>query len=812
MTNVAPENEESPLMQGLRFLRARALSAHASGDGFAVNHVCRVAFRALARSAHDPAALLQIRLEDVRWVFGLWLYWLLDYELVIEAVGRISVHGLLEKLPRSGQSVHDFTLIGKMFTFLGEPWSSFPGASDFDFPAEWFVDRASQPEDVALLSLAIEFAWFSSPSSGGPWLALVDGWLTMCPRESRLTDSLQTLRLRLKVQTDLCRGSQQDAQIAPDNTGRHEPFGNLEQCWRAFLQCEWTELDDLVKQLSTKTRVDASDYLPLFNLLHTSRPFRPETDDQSVSLSRRFYGMSRQPAQVFHSFRSHRNSENALRLQLQSNPDHGAIDRWKGVVLTMLEQLAALRSWDFRWWLDAVAQEGVYHLELSRFGDVQHAKRGVTCYVLALQNPNKGSNPLYDDAILLLDRLLPEERSEFVRWLSDRRPVEWRAAHRVIVELADSIPDELLAQVANWTLQISLSKKTLLGWSLTYLKFWTSVLPFSDNMREIVGMLIPAVLRDAENPACWLEAPEMLMLCIGSLPLSSARSILERMKGVDVRPVSAQSFERWHIILNGCLHRGDIFDSYRGWLLEQPECNPLSRYMIEHVNRSRNWNLTSQELQVNPDDNPELRDWMRMQIRAFCDEILPEQGGNAFVQMMLPPEHILWVTWPDDESELVDSLVRAVDASDVFVSTKRGPLQVLAFLALRLPETTAHRICDEAVRWLYAGVPGREITSGGPHSVGQFQGITRGSVFPAVLFLIDRAMLRAPVRVNERVASWLLQHGVRQPAEDAHRILLMMARLGLGPDGDHLSFVGLSEAVVNKGLADDPSACIRTYR
>ena len=568
----------------------------------------------------------------------------------------------------------------------------------------------------------------------------------------------------LVLQTELCQGAQQQVGSGIDGSASHKPLVLFEQCWRAFLECEWEHLDALIKELSSKTRVDASEYLPLFSLLHASRPFRPQTDDQTVSLSRRFYGMSRQPAQVFHSFRSHRNAVNALLLKLQSDPHPGAIDRWQCLVLSMLEQLSALRSWDFGRWLQAVAQQGDYHLELARFGNPDHAKRGVMCSVLSLRHPQKGKDSWYDDAILLLDHLTAEERSELVRWLLARRPVEWRGAHRVLEELADSIPEDQVVEVARWTVQLSLSKKALSGWSLTYLNFWSSILPYSERTRQIVEVLLPAILRDAAIPVCWVETTESLILSIREASLPDAKKVIERMIGLNVQANSPESIERWHVIFNACLRRSQLFDTYKRWLIEQPEFNPINSYMIARVERTQNWNLSPEDLQMAPENNKEMRDWIRQQMLTYCDKILPEQGRQSMVQMSLPPKLILWVTWPDDESELVESSVKAVDMPEALVSTKTGPLQALAFLTLRLPEVTANRICDQAVRWLYAGVPGREITIGGPHSIAQFRGADYGSVFPAVLFLADLALYRAPSRVGDPVANWLLQHGLRQPA------------------------------------------------
>jgi len=459
MTDILPDEISSSLKDGLRFLRSSALSAHAAGDGFVVNHICRVAIRAIFRALGDSTGPVPIDLDDVRWVFCLWLHWLLDYELVIEASGRHSLHGLLERMPKSRYSQHDFVVLSNLFSFLADPLSPFPASSFLELPDDWFEHRSEEPEDIALLSLSTEFAWYSNNNSAGvPWHNLVDNWLTKCPQGAPLATALKTLRRRLALQTELCQGVRQQVSSGIDGSASSNPFALFEQCWQAFLECEWENLDALIKELSSKTRVDASEYLPLFNLLHASRPFRPETDDQTVSLSRRFYGMSRQPAQVFHGFRAHNNTVNALHLKLQSDPHPGAIDLWKCLVLSMLEQLSALRSWDFGRWLQAIAQQGDYHLELARFGNADHAKRGVMCCVLSLRDPQKGKDSSYDDAILLLDHLTEEVRSELIRWLLARRPVEWRGAHRVLRELADSIPEDQAVDVARWTVQLSLSQ------------------------------------------------------------------------------------------------------------------------------------------------------------------------------------------------------------------------------------------------------------------------------------------------------------------------------------------------------------------
>ena len=198
MTDILPDEGSSSLRDGLRFLRSSALSAHAAGDGFVVNHICRVALRAISRAIADSSGPLLIDLEDVRWVFCLWLHWLLDYELVIEAVGRLTLHGLLDRLPKSQHSQHDFIVISNLFSFLSDPSSPFPVRSALELPEDWFEHRSKEPEDIALLSLSAEFAWFSNNNSPGvPWRNVVDNWLTKCPQGAPLATALETLRRRL---------------------------------------------------------------------------------------------------------------------------------------------------------------------------------------------------------------------------------------------------------------------------------------------------------------------------------------------------------------------------------------------------------------------------------------------------------------------------------------------------------------------------------------------------------------------------------------------------------------------------------------
>jgi hypothetical protein len=168
------------------------------------------------------------------------------------------------------QSESDFILLNILFNFLGEPSSPFPAEKALDLPEDWFKQRSKEPEDIALLSISAEFAWFSNQSLEGSWRDLVDNWLAKCPQLSPLSNALETLRRRLVFQTELCQGVQRQVDSTLDAADSRQTSPLFAQCWRAFLECEWEQLDELIKELSSITRRRGEE-MPI-----TQPPAKPE--------------------------------------------------------------------------------------------------------------------------------------------------------------------------------------------------------------------------------------------------------------------------------------------------------------------------------------------------------------------------------------------------------------------------------------------------------------------------------------------------------------------------------------------------------
>ena len=504
----------------------------------------------------------------------------------------------------------------------------------------------TQQRTSAPLSLAVEFAWYSNPA-GEAWRQLVARWQEKCPPSSRLAGTLQALGQRLETQATLGIGGQQgQLKVGATSTAEGEA-ASFELCWRAFLDCEWDLLDSLIKKLGVSTHVNTNEYFPLFSFIHYSRFFREESDPQLLSLSRRGYGASRMPSQVFNDFRSHSFTSNSLKLYQQAHPEQGAYERWKCSVLAMLGQLSALRSWDLGRWYGAVSQQSDAHLEAARFGDPTHAMYGISSAVLALRSIEEGKDPRADVAIRLLDRLPPDSLTDLVRWLLARRPVEWWSAFRVLSDLSDAIPEPMLPEVARWSNDLSLSRKRLMGGSISYLDFWERILPFVPQAPQLVEVLRPAILQECSRPVSWNCSAGTLTHCLTTATMERAREIAGCLMGHQLVQNSPEEFDRWRILFNACANRKELLPLYREWLLGQPECTPVFRHLVQRLDEGTPPSQAK--------DDPGVRDWLRAQLLAFCEQSFPRGNEHRIIQPAFVPEDLTYVTWPSDEGQLIDN-------------------------------------------------------------------------------------------------------------------------------------------------------------
>ena len=210
-------------------------------------------------------------------------------------------------------------------------------------------------------------------------------------------------------------------------------------------------------------------------------------------------------------------------------------------------------------------------------------------------------------------------------------------------------------------------------------------------------------------------------------------------------------------------------------------------------------------------EDPGVRDWLRAQLLAYCEQSFPRENIHKIIQPVFVPEDVAYVIWPSDEGQLIDSLIRVLEAPEVWYENKVFPLGALAHLTGKLPDPSAKRICDSALRWIQTSLPGCTPPQSGPFSIGHFSSTDAVTIWEPVLVLLDAVLRRFPVDSSGPIADWLITQGLRQPPAFADMIFLLTARLALTTSDDHRGLVGLSEAVVQHADAANLPRCIHAF-
>ncbi len=688
MSDTTPTDLDNRKRQGFAFLREKAVAAHRRGDAFEVKHVCEVAIDTVRTLLADPNRRSVVpSLSDLRWVFSFWLYWLADIDLIYGPQG-LYVRSIIQGLPSTDESPHDGCLLSVLFSFVESPLIVANLEPVFNLPREWITARARDPEDTTAISLLVELTWFHGPANDA-WARVLKFFLDHSPQDSPLAAALTSLGHRLIAQapflahkefpgsTDLALGPAADA-------------GVMRECWHAFFDCEWKQLDDLIRNLVASTRVDSANYFPLFSVIHFSRFLRRQPGSQFLSLSRRLHAVTRQPIQVFNEWRSSRFARHIIRLRKEVG-SAGADDRIACFVLAMFGELAALRAWDLGGWVDAIRQQSAAHLEVARFGDPGQAAYGLTQSVMAIQSGLLEKDKEARELMWRLDRLPEAGRGEIVEWLLASRPAEWPAANRMLAGMSDSIPERLLPAVARWSVQLETSGKELLASSISELDYWATILPHVDDAPNLVEGLRPALVLACNSPPYWICIGDTIRESLAKATLGTAQELANTMITRAVDRNSSEADARWGIVCSAIANRDDLFEKVRPWLSAESAVSPVRMHYL--LRRTQKVSL------YQPLDDPAFRSVLRTNILEYCRQF---HGNNNPLEpdRLLPPVNVWRVTWPEAEQDLVGTVVAAVNSPDVALMRKRALLDVLANLVERLPEEQVGRIADATLQWL----------------------------------------------------------------------------------------------------------------
>ncbi len=784
------------LQQAFEYLRREAIDAHLAGDGMRVLHLCTVGLDRIEHLPPSGGPLMNV--GDVRWAFFLGLYWMLDDWLTYD------INGALKHLTSDDVSKWDLKLIRFFLTTLQIPLN-FQSVDDLKSAStDWLHHRSLESEDVSALTMVVELAWYEDARSPA-WRELASEWLERCPRPSLLETELRRTVQRLDLQSRLrVDGRLPDGKVEPTDANRAQ--NRLIEAWRLVYEGKFAELDALVGDIVTLIPVESPSYPAFFRVLHFSRIPRNSRESQFVSLSRRNYVDSRQPAQVCQLLRDERFESNFADLARQGFPDGLRSKRFTCFRMAMLNQLHALRSWDIGGWLLGELQRAQALLELCDRGDTDYAKDGIIALRNALNVPEPGKYPHFDKAVRVLDTLAEEDRRSVVRDLLASPWIAWRSAQRVLDELSDAIPDADLSDVAAWYVRLDLDEYHG-KWTRTHLGMWGDVLSWVQNAAELIDLLKPALAVKARHPACWDMLHGTLASAITKGTTHTAQGILSSLLDT---PCDRHHFNqyRFSILLHVARCRTEFAEQCLAW---------MNGYAEERQDQFELFHLRYlPSVDDLPRDDPIFRDWIRERVVDSCRSRLAEIGNRQHFGSLVYHAMMQKVTWERPEPGLVKALFDLVDAEHVLYINKSDPICCLAALASGGPKSQAEDIVGVATRWLDHGITGRDMGERGPLASIGFIGMGENQAATPFAHLLDALAERHCNLIGHRLAKWIMVEGIRRPPRLASRTIRTALHLSIGmrrkDKALSMALLGIAEAAAQIAFCTEPTTTIVGFR
>jgi hypothetical protein len=791
-------NPPPAMLVGFNYLRDEAIDAHLAGDGTKVLHLCVVALEQVEEVGRlSPDA--KVDLKDVRWAFFLGLYWFLDDWLIY------TIDSALAQVRTDGLSSYDKSLIA----YLGHALSS----ATLEPPQvlateckEWIVARAEQVEDIAALTLAIELDWYHDPKVES-WKKIADGWLEQCPDDSLLRRELQRLKERLPIQGVFCTGGglpNRDDVLLLEMSSEQRL---LLEAWKLYYDARFVELDNLIQNSATlRIPVESPVYPALFCVMQISRIARESHESQFSSLSRLNLTESHQPSQVVATLRDKRFAAAYGKIARAGFPDNVANDRLTCFRMAMLNQIHALRAWDIGGWIGGEQQYAQIALELGARGNLPFAKAGVIASVRSFATSDLDKYPHLNCCVQLLDALPGEERREIVQELIRTPRILWASANRIIAELSDAIPTDILGEVAQWSVRLHLDEHHTRG-TATHMETWGTILWWAPNSPALIELLKPALVSKARTPMCWDSLYSTFVAAIIKGEKTSAAEILSALLETPCEDAHWNEKRFW--ILRGvAIDRPEMLGQCMPWLQHDVEARKdrWNRFLIEHLGANAE----------TPIDDADFRQWLEASLLQECDSKLAETTGNFSLGGRCHHTMMLRITWPEATGNIVKKLAEVVDAEYVPFMNKFEPIACLAVLVRLGPEPQAHAIAAMSLQWLHDGIKGKDLGLGGPLSIGQISGAGPENITRSMSFLLDELSQRCPEIVGPRLAEWIFIEGVRTSADVVDRTIRTALHLSIAlykqDPATSIALVGATETAAHLGMGPNSNGVIAGFR
>jgi hypothetical protein len=625
--------------KGLVYLKDKALEAHAAGDAFQVLHLCSIAIEYLEKK--NKSSLL---FEDYQWCISLNLYWetsglyffekekinkLVDAKSELSRAYIVFIEWLLKLL--DGQK-NDFPKLSKKFY-------------NFASADECIISLVIYSIELNFVSIPLEDAWFNLNSEIKQNIN----------KNTKLYIALDYLCSRLSSQAKLfwkpLKNSLDTTYLATS------PMYNG---YQYYFNCDWDSLNELMKTIGKETIFGTSKYIQYIQLDLFYNFYKNETEDRKVAHSKYKLAESLDTNISLYIKELREKTANAFISYTQKNRLESFL------TITYKLMIFSLRNWYISDYYYAMQMlRNFYFHEICANNHSDENIVNAILYALKCTGVNIKTNQQLQETLYKFDFLSDDKRTSVIQYILQCPNSELYSAHEIMLLISDAIPEDLLKEVAEWSVNLE-SEKNTTGWKITYLNFWKDILEniSDENFAEmIIVKLKPAIIQSAKNPLLWQELYDFYIQCIIKSDKKIASEIIDIIKNRAIDKSGDSTItNQWGIVFDSCKQSPELWAKYYSWIKEKAKGN--SRLELHLNKQTKNQSLEKEA-------EKRLKKTI---INGTCkkiDELLKMDKrdnvkfGSFYSSMMLN-----LVTWNKNDKKFIDKLIEAMQSSDIFVSSE----------------------------------------------------------------------------------------------------------------------------------------------
>lgn len=748
-------------IKAFSYLYDQAISAHYNGDGILVNHLCSITLNKISDLIKHGKLFLS--LSEFYWAPILALYWLIDEYMLFPIIE------IKDKIKTENDNEVSLLSILKNIIFLVEHNTNDPkDAIDNLFNCDLLLPINKSVEYVILLNLAIEIVWWHNPE-GEDWINLVDAWIEK--GGDNYKNDLTKLKNRLMMQTEIlfATASSTKGELIKKADIHIQKICHI---WESFMDCNYETLDIALKDLVGSMSYESPLALPIFHLHHLTRFHRFSPGSQIIGLTRRRLQIASRKSALFNEIRDNAFYRKIADLWTKEMPFNKATERFHCFRLSMLNQISALRSWELSSLIDGIKQQYEANRELFRFKNQEFIPHVASEMIrlAAISGSFQKEDSFLIEAVQKMDEVPEGYRFILIDTLLNMRRFSWPSIRNAFLFLSDSIPEELLPSVANWC--VNYVKNPIPPFPQTpaeLLSIWRDILGYTIRTEELCWILHPLALACAGSIRSWMDDENGILEYIVNAPLNLAIEVGKTMFTIETDDINFNP-HRWSIIFSATIKRPELTEVFKDFLVTTAK-EPIQKFHL--------LTLTSIEKKFQARDDIELRNWCRNKILSKCRSVIERSPKGFSFGGEMSFRVIELVTWPDEEIEIINSLLEAINAPHVRDYEISLFLNYLAELVIKGPLSQLAIIRDKFFLWLREMPIGENETVRNPLSTFQLNMGDYDDIFCALCNLCISMCLKDEMNTADQVAKWVIRNVTIAPLRSMALMFYLTSLLGI---------------------------------